>query len=247
MFVKSESPDTPGGVWTVGIDDTDMPGIGGTGQLARRIAVEIDTMAIGTARGVTRHQLYEGSGVPKTSRNSSAAITFGGVGDSAELFETVCAIVIRDAIKGSDPGVAMLSGAPNIGIVSFARRAQAGLVIQSEARQMAEMANVVLVGLGGTDDGVIGALCAAALRADGNDGRYVGLVGIRDLSGVVTAAELIDRSGIVAVVDGESVPLSGSSELRIGDWLRPRLIGGQPVLVARRGKEGWVNADARPR
>ena len=66
------SPDT----WVVGIDDTDMPGIGGTGRLARRLAAEVEARGIGRSMGVTRHQFYEGPGVPKTARNSAAAIAF---------------------------------------------------------------------------------------------------------------------------------------------------------------------------
>lgn len=237
--------DTPSTTWTVGIDDTDMPGSGGTGQLARRIAAEIDTVGIGASQGVTRHQLFEGPGVPKTSRNSSAAIIFEGVGAPAELFEATCAIVVRYAIEGSDPGVGMLSGAAPADVVGFARRAQTSLVTQSEARRLARTTGAQLAGLGGTEDGVIGALCAAALRTDGNDGRYVGLRGIRDVSGLITVNELIDRTGIVAVVDRRRRPLEGTIKLKIGDWVRPRLMGGRPVLVARRDDEGWVNADTR--
>lgn len=239
--MKSISPDT----WVVGIDDTDMPGIGGTGRLARRIAAEIEMMGIGAADGVTRHQLFEGPGVPKTSRNSAAAIAFQEVGSPSELFEVICAVVNRLAIEGSDPGVGMMSGAVPANLVSFARRAQKGLVTQSEARRLAETAGAGLVGLGGTEDGVIGAVCAVALRTDGDDGRYVGLPGIRDVSGLISVTELLNRTGIADVVDGDRKPLSRSSKLEIGDWVRPRLMGGQPVLVARRDKEKWVNADTR--
>ena len=48
----------------VGIDDTDMPDIGGTGGLARRLVDELADVA--ESLGVTRHQFYEGPGVPKT-------------------------------------------------------------------------------------------------------------------------------------------------------------------------------------
>ncbi|MFC2177199.1 hypothetical protein ACFLRH_02150 [Actinomycetota bacterium] len=240
--MRSESPSS----WVVGLDDTDMPDIGGTGSLARSVAIEVGALSIGESTGVTRHQFFEGPGVPKTSRNSAAAIVFAGVLAAGELFETVCAIVARESIPGSDPGVCMLSGRVGADLVVFARRAQTGLVAQSEARRLAESAAVDLIGLGGTNDGVIGALGAATLRADGHDGRYVGLDGIRDVAGEITVADLLDRTAITSVVDQDGTPLDGSAIINVGDWVRPRLVGGRPVLVAKRNGKGWVNADTRP-
>ncbi|MDH3250361.1 MAG: hypothetical protein OEQ47_15430, partial [Acidimicrobiia bacterium] len=183
----------------VGIDDTDMPGIGGTGGLARRLTDELADVA--ESLGVTRHQFYEGSGVPKTSRNSSAAIVFATELTPLELLEAVAAIVTRESIRGSDPGVAVITGTPPDGVVAFARAAQGGLVTRSEAVRLATDTGIPLVGLGGTEDGVIGALGGAALRADGNDGRFVGLHGIRDVSGPITVTDILHRTAIRSVVD----------------------------------------------
>lgn len=231
-------------IWVVGIDDTDMPGIGGTGRLARTVVAEVEALGIGRSRGVTRHQFFEGPGVPKTARNSSAAIAFDDVTSSTDLFEIVCGIVARDSIDGSDPGVALGCGPASVDLVGFARRAQTGLVAQSEARRLGGTHATGLVGLGGSEDGVIGALGGMALRIEGDDGRYVDLPGIRDVAGIVTVADLLHATGITDVVDhtdGES--LQPTSRLDLGDWVRPRLMGGRPVLVARRDREGWVNAD----
>lgn len=239
--MRSESPDT----WVIGIDDTDMPDIGGTGSLARRVAAEIGAEGAGVSTGVTRHQFYEGPGVPKTSRNSAAAIAFTDVASPAGLFESVCAIVARESIPGSDPGVCLMGATAAPDLVSFARTAQEGLVDQAAARRLAATASVDLVGLGGTNDGVIGALGAAALRSDGDDGRYVGLAGIRDVAGEITVAELLERTAITAVIAQDQTPLEQSGIINVGDWVRPRLVGGRPVLVARRDGKGWVNADTR--
>ena len=232
--------------WIVGIDDTDMPDVGGTGRLARRMAAEIEALGVGHCSGVTRHQFYEGEGVPKTARNSAAAAVIHSEVPIATLFNLICDIVDRDSIAGSDPGVAIGSPAVDGLLVGFARRAQNGLVDQQEARRLGSSCGVRLAGLGGTEDGVIGALGAMALRADGNDGRFVDLPGIRDVSGVLTVTGLKDSTGVVDViaVDG-SGPLSGPTRIDIGDWLRPRLVDGSPVLAVRRLGEGWVNADRR--
>jgi hypothetical protein len=241
MSVKSESPD----VCVIGVDDTDMPEIGGTGSLARRLASEVDELGLGDSIGVTRHQFFEGPGVPKTSRNSAAAIAFTDTASAGILFDTACAIVARESIPGSDPGVCLLRGSAAAELIAFARRAQAGLVGQTEARRLAAVAAIELTGLGGTSDGVIGALGAAALRAEGHDGRYVGLAGIREVSGEIRISDLLERTAISAVVDQDRTPLERSGIINVGDWIRPRLIGGEPVLVAKRDGKGWINADAR--
>lgn len=241
--MRSTFPDP----WIVGIDDTDMPDIGGTGQLARRLAAEIEACGLGRSTGVTRHQFYEGPGVPKTARNSAAAVGFTGVTSVSGLFETACSIVARESIEGSDPGVAIARGPDSPDLIEFARRAQTGLVTRAEARRLGATLATGLVGLGGTEDGVIGALAAVALRLEGDDGRFVDLPGIRAVAGMMTVAEVLDRTAIADVVDEEEEPLAHTSRLDLGDWVRPRLMGGRPVLVARRAEETWVNADTRTR
>jgi hypothetical protein len=238
--VRSVSPDL-----IVAIDDTDMPGTRGTGRLARLIAEELSP--VGRSLGVTRHQLFEGPGVPKTHRNSAAAIGIATSASPQAILEDAAAIVSREHAPGSDPGVAVLSGSPAPELVTFGRRTQEGLVDRDEALRVAAASGMLVRGLAGTGDGIIGSVAAAALRADGSDGRYVGLRGIRSLTGTMTAAEILSRSDITAVVDlatGESVP--GDGRLDTGDWIRPRLVGGRPVLMARRDRGAWVNADARP-
>ena len=85
-----------------------------------------------------------------------------------------------------------------------------------------------------------------ALRLDGNDGRFVDLPGIRRVAGIISVAEVLDRTAIAEVVDDEErAPLAPASRLDLGDWVRPRLMGGRPVLVVRRVEEKWVNADTR--
>lgn len=231
----------------IGIDDTDMPGVGGTGRLARRLAAFLEAAGLAISRGVTRHQLYRGSGVPMTSHNSAAAITCAPLVPVPVLCAQMVAFVERGSISGSDPGVAMLTGPAPAGVLQFARRAQQELVTQAEALRVAAGAGIEVVGLGGTEDGVIGALSAVALRDGGDDGRFIDLRGIREVTGAVPVGRLLHETGIARVVDldhGET--LDDAVILDVGNWVRPRLIGGLPVLAARREKGKWVNADAHP-
>lgn len=235
-------------VVVVGIDDTDMPGVGGTGRLARGMAAELIGVGLGSTLGVTRHQLFEGPGVPKTSRNSAAAWALTTSADTSNLIRAVAAVVERDSIEGSDPGIAVAWGPCPPAALEYARHAQSMLVEQATARLIAADHGIHLSGHGGTEDGVIGALSAAMLRLDGNDGRYVDLPGIRSVSGEIGVADLLARTGISSVVDAVSgEPLAESDKIDVADWVRPRLVAGRPILVAARRGEGWVNADRRSR
>jgi len=242
MQARSESPDRI----VVGIDDTDMPGTPGTGRLARMLSGLFEEAAAGRVCGVTRHQLFEGPGVPKTSHNSAAAIVL--VDADPALAESLgVEFLLEHAAEGSDPGIAVLVGRPSPEVLALARRTQQELVLRPEAERAAADAGIRLRGLGGTNDGVIGALAAAALRADGGDGRFVGLRGIRDLKGRMTVADILRRSGVAAVVDeATGMPLDDGQVLETGDWVRPRVVGHAPIVVARSTEMGsWVHADAR--
>jgi hypothetical protein len=241
--VRSDSRDR----WVVGIDDTDMPAEGGTGQLARSLARVIEQLGMGASVGVTRHQLFEGPGVPKTSRNSAAAVEFVGLTSAAALLDAVAEHVAGASIPGSDPGVALAPLRLEAQVTAFARSAQSGLVTAEQARRVAAGNGVVLEGLGGDHGGVIGALAAVGLRSTGNDGRFVGLAGIRNVAGVMQVADVLEQTGIALVLNeagGEPLPIDAAVDLR--DWVRPRLMQGLPVLVAQHDGGRWTNADARP-
>lgn len=232
----------------VAIDDTDMPGTRGTGRLARMLADEVVAAGLGTSLGVTRHQFWVGPGVPMTSHNSAAALMFESDRDAAEFEAFARDVLAREFIEGSDPGLAVLERrAPGVA-VAFARRAQNGLVTRDEAERIASMASIRLLGLAGTRDGMIGALSAATLRFEGNDGRFVGLPGIRDLLGRMRVAEIYAAAPVDLVLDEETgTPLSDDAMVDTGDWVRPRLMEGRAVVVVRRTDEAgvWVNVDRR--
>jgi len=88
---------------------------------------------------------------------------------------------------------------------------------------------------------------AAALRPDGEGGRFVGLPGIRVLSGQMTEGDILAGSGVVEMREeetGQSFP--PGAVLDAGGWIRPRLVGHLPMVAACREAEGGrVHADAR--
>lgn len=158
----------------IAIDDTDTRESRGTGRLARAIAGSLHPF--GTVAGVTRHQLLVHPDIPYTSHNSCAVIhleTGNGV-LLAELVQEVSRMVLDDFIPGSDPGLAVAS-VSMVGdeVMMFGQEAKQRVLSQGRAFSLAEKMGIPLVGLGGSRDGVIGALAGLGLAASGNDGRYV--------------------------------------------------------------------------
>jgi len=234
--------------WLVALDDTDVPGGRGTGQLARML---MQALVERGARGcgVTRHQLLVHPSVPYTSHNSANCLGLAADWpDPAEVLAWVCRFVVGECPDGSDPGVCMAAAsAVGPAMVEFGRRAQREVVGQKEARSVAEHAGCLLRGLAGTRDGVIGALAAVGLRASGEDGRFVDLGRLRGLAGVVSASELLD-AGVDAAVTGEGAAVGAEDRVETLGWVRPRLCEGRAVLLVERSETDdakWIVSDRR--
>jgi tRNA(Ile2) C34 agmatinyltransferase TiaS len=219
----------------IGLDDTDTLETRGTGHLARQIAAALAVDY--TVLGVVRHQLLRDPRVPCTKNNSSAAILLDGdrAASSAELTERLRAMMLDDFRPGSDPGLCVASLVPEA-VAEFGRRTQRELVTQDEARALAAAHSIPLLGLGGDENGVIGALAAVGLAASGDDGRYVLVGRLRDLAGLQPVSALLE-AGIAAVqtLDGRPV----TTGLVQTDKLRPARRNGRPIAVVEWAGDCW--------
>jgi len=226
----------------IGLDDTDMPGTPGTNQLARQIA---DALPDGlTFDVVLRHQLLVDDRIPYTSKNGSASI--GVVGEAlpslGELLGFLRERVRAFAPAGSDPGLCIVDAVPPPDVpgdvVAFARRCQRQPVRREDAMALARAHGIVLEPLGGTGDGVIGALAAVGLRAWGDDGRVVHRPGWRwpdDLSGEQPVAAIL-ASGVDEIRAPTGTVRDGV--VSVGKHLRPNFRGGRVVLFVESASAG---------
>ena len=234
-----------GNLWLIGLDDTDMPDTRGTGRLARALAGEFARRGLRPC-GVTRHQLLVHPDVPYTSHNSAACVAVEG--DADALFGWVCEYVAADSPEGADPGVCMARADQANGAMSaWGRRAQREVVDMDGAVRTASEAGCRLAGLAGTRQGVIGALAAVGLRAQGEDGRFIDLGRIRELGDRVRVRELLD-AGVEDVRAGAAERPAADSWVQTFGWVRPRLLGGRAVLLIEREEEHdseWVVSDRR--
>ncbi len=219
----------------VGIDDTDVLGSPGTNKLARHLVRSL----AGDFESVlaVRHQLLFDPRIPYTSKNSSASLLFKspekvppGREGANDLAAKVRALMADWFVPGSDPGLCVATAVPDE-IVQFARRCQTEIVTQEDARRLAAQHDLYLEGLGGTEDGVIGALAAVGLLFGGGDGRVVN-IGLwpDDLSGPVEIDVLHARGVEVRHIETQETIRSG--RIDVGKHLRPAWRGGRIVLFA---------------
>ncbi len=226
----------------VGIDDTDVLDAPGTNQLARLMVLELANQARG--RMILRHQLLEDPRVPCTKKNGCASITFEPQGTfSLDTFKHVLRrMVVSWAHEGSDPGLCVAENVPPA-VSAWGSRCQTELVTQSEARQLATQHNIYLEGLGGTEDGVIGALAAIGLMATKNDGRVVYYESNGEdwynVTGCLDIADIRAR-GVDEVLILETGEPLATGIVNIGKRLRPNFRQGKIVLyVARTEASHW--------
>jgi hypothetical protein len=226
----------------VGIDDTDTLDDPGTNQLARHIVRELSGQIRG--RIILRHQLLEDPRVPCTKKNGCASIVFDGPssGPLEDFIASVRQIIVPWCPRGSDPGLCVAEDVPHA-VVEWGLRCQRELVKQDDARQIASQHGIHLEGLGGTEDGVIGALAAIGLMATKNDGRVIHFdsdgADWYDLTGCLDVNEIREHgvNEILIHNTGESLT---TGIVDIGKRLRPNYRQGKIVLYVAQGESlGW--------
>lgn len=152
------------------------------------------------------------------------------------LLERVRALMLADFQPHSDPGLYIAHTVP-LSVSEFGRRAQREIVTQDDARALATHYGLLLQGLGGDEDGVIGALAAVGLAATGQDGRYALVGRSRELTGLRPVSELL-AAGIAAVQTPDGQPVTDGPIQT--DKLRPARRGDRPITVVEWAGEYWL-------
>jgi len=228
----------------VAMDDTDNINTRGTGRLSRNVAEVLSKKY--PIKGIVRHQLLVHPHVPYTSHNSCAVIHIDvdvkQDVESAEyeynknilqkIFETTKKEMLDDFIEGSDPGLAVASDIQvDSSLMAFGKDTKEKIVTQNQARALSKNLGILLEGLGGTEDGVIGAMAGIGLSSTYNDGRYISFGNIRELSGDQSVKTFL-KSGIDEVVSIYGEPIEKDAYITVGDnkSVRPSPINNKVVL-----------------
>lgn len=211
------------------MDDTDNLESRGTGKLSRTIAKKLSKNY--SVYGVTRHQLYKHPDIPYTSHNTCSVIHIENIGiDSIdELFEAVKNEMMDDFIEGSDPGLAAAhENQITSALAAFGNDAKYTILNQEKARNLARNLGIRLEGLGGTEDGVIGAMAGLGLASTKNDGRFL-VVGHKKITGPKSAEELLN-SGIDGIFTLDGCPVTKGLIFNNGKRIKPCPVNGEVIL-----------------
>ncbi|MEW5720672.1 MAG: ABC transporter substrate-binding protein [Chloroflexota bacterium] len=221
----------------IGVDDTDNLESRGTGYHARTLG-EILLATGGLARGITRHQLLVDPRIPYTSHNSSACLDVDAAECDFDAILTECRRFLQTAsAPGSDAGLCLARwSAVTDAAQEFGRAAKRVVLTTQHAFDIAKQIDATLEGLTGTGGGVIGALAGVGLRASGNDGRFLWTKGIREVSGVWTAAELCAQTGIEEIQTLEGACVHTRARIALSEWVRPLLREGKAILIVEEEK-----------
>jgi hypothetical protein len=233
----------------IGLDDTDDAWSRGTGFRARGLAAVLEADGLATALGVTRHQLLVDPRIPYTSHNSAACLVVRPAGaDDEALAERCRSFLSRSSAPGADAGFCVADArGVDAAVLAFGRAAKERVVGREDASALARSAALRLEAVTGDGGGVIGALAAVGLRSAGDDGRFLWLPGLRELAGTHAAGALRELAGIeeVRTLDGRRVP--AGDRVNAGDWPRPVLLGGRPVLLVEEETDDTADWRSVPR
>lgn len=239
------------GLAFIGLDDTDVAGSPGTGRIARGLAQYLADSGLGISLGVTRHQLLVSDEIKYTSHNSSLCFALRLKGPVSGLYQPCIDYLASRFQQGADPGLCV-GVKEQVGdeVIRFGRMAGREVLGKQQAINLAAGNSLFLKELGGSGDGIIGALAAVALRVEGNSGRFVELKGIRQIGGLVSVAGLKKCTGIVSVQDAGARALDDDELVDTLDWVRPSLWEGQAVLrvgpaIDRAGERIWLSLEAK--
>ena len=228
------------------MDDTDNLHSRGTGRLARAVAAELTKNF--SVRGVTRHQLYFHPDIPYTSHNSCGVIHIESDDQDSlpDIFEIAREEMLNDFIEGSDPGLAVAHQSQILPpLVVYGRDAKDTVLNQGKSRTLARNLGIMLEGLGGTEDGVIGAMAGLGLAFSNNDGRFLQIGTIRDLNGAQTVENLLE-AGIDTIfnIDGRIVT-TGEVINEENKSAKPCPVNRKAILFVEEGRDGLLRAVKR--
>jgi hypothetical protein len=225
----------------IALDDTDNKESIGTGRLSRMLGESLTESGLIKQKDITRHQFLIHPDIPYTSHNSSACIEADAEAvDMDKIFDFSRNFIIAHFNEGANPGLCMLDcrKVPQE-LVQFGLLAQKEVVTIENARKLAEQFNIPVWWYGETGQGIIGAMGGIGLRSTGNDGKFIGMRGIRDIKGIVSVGDIYRQTSITKVLTPTGEVLDEDVAVNTLNWIRPMLQNGEPVLTVLKEEGEW--------
>lgn len=224
----------------VGIDDTDAAGgRDSTNRLGRQFE---DRLPAGLAMwGALGHRLNPDPILAPTTKNTAVCVVIEGEADVTDLARLAADYVGKLAETRSQPGICVIraNDVPT-SMIAFGRRCCVDIVGVDDARQAAGPA--ILIGLSGEHSrGLIGAVAAVGLTAEGWSGRLLEFGRLRQFERAVQVADLLAHGILPVSLSPDAEVPAPEDWIDSHDWLRPRLIGGRAVLPVEKIDDGLWN------
>ena len=222
------------------VDDTDdLTKTTSTGKVAGELEKLFNKLGGKVDLGITRHQLPLLKEIKYTSHNSSMCFTGNLPDEKYQKFITAAPEHVKlGSVPASDPGLCIykIPAYPKDlslkQIIAFGLHAKSNYVEKSEALKFAsEDPNILLLELGGSGIGVIGALAGVGLRLSQDDGRFRGKRPLSVENGTLNAQEIIDELG----GSGEAQIMCLDSGLV--ESHSPITLNGEVKLILKQGKK----------
>ena len=233
----------------IGLDDTDAPNNSSTGLLARRLGISLQESGLGSLEAITRHQLFYSPQVPCTTRNSSICLSFEADPLQRSDLEMACrAFLRREFCPGANAGFALASWSQvSAEVYTWARTVKERVVNRQDALKIARAADVSIAGLIGSGAGVIGALAAIGLRFRGEDGRFIWLPGLDDVTGAYAYSELMTLVPFDRIENLRGRSPKPDEKIFLGEQIQPVVREGRCVLLVEdvrvEGQYEWHTLD----
>lgn len=227
------------------IDDTDNHESRGTGFRARQLARMLADDGLAHIRGISRHQLFVHPDIPYTSHNSALCLDMDWQGGPLSELADITREYLREAsAPGSDAGfcICPFDDVPGE-VVAFGKSAKAVVLRQAQSRELAQRFKIILEGVTGDEEGVIGAIASVGLRKGAHDGRFVWVEGVRDLKGITTADFLLSETGIDILQAPDGKAVVGGDRISVDPWPRPVLLNDKAVLLIQRVETQHAQCD----
>jgi hypothetical protein len=139
---------------------------------------------------------------------------------------------LREYSKGADAGFAIAAwGQITPEVYTWARTVKQRVVTRQEALQLARSAQIGIAGLTGSGAGVIGGLAAIGLRFRGEDGRFLWIPNLNQLTGIYAYSEIMAISPIDRIEGLRGRSPRPEDRIEVGKWVRPVLREGRCVLL----------------
>lgn len=241
------------------IDDTDNLESKGTGAIADELRELIRERQYGTCGFITRHQLLIHEDIPYTSHNSSMCFDAQISGTYyEEMTHALTDYVRTESATGSDPGIAIVGWNETDGfdrrsekmLYEFGLCAKRSVLQKAQAYELAEKTEVYLQEMGGTGQGVIGALAGIGLRLSGNDGELKGGISSLEKGSSYLVGSILDETEVESVcyetAEGRLQTLPREEKIKVVWKAKPVLSYGKILLLVIKGEDGgWAAVDKK--